>query len=409
MKRLIYFCNCLVRPGGYIDPFLVAEWPWLTEHFDRVDAVGEMGVATLNDHPTQALSFRKSPLAALWATLALPFRGEVWQETARLIGDGKVTPGNLLRLWRFAWRGLRMYFLARPLLKGDDVTLYSYWQYFDGYAAALCHRKRLDAPFVSRGHAFDIDRERTPMNPWLMKQFIAREADCVCLISQTARDQYMSYMQGRVEEQKVRVLAAGSSGEPIEMIQPAPRFQDGVLHLVSCAAVLPIKQVPLLVEALHQWQGMPLTWTHVGGGEGFEELAQLADEKLSRKENVAYDLKGPMNGGDVMAYYESHPADAFVNTSRKEGVPVSIMEAMRCGVPAIAPKVGGIPELMTPETGWLYDPAKGTEGILECLNALAAQSPEEAQAMRLAAQQRWNQGYCSRALLPRLFDNGKEG
>ncbi len=404
MKRLIYFCNCLIRPSGYVDPFLVTEWPWLTAHFDRVDAVGERGVATLEKQPTQTLRFHKPPLAGLRAALALPFHGEVWGEMGRMIRAGKATVGNVLRLWRFAWRGLRMYAYAKPLLTGsDEVTLYAYWQYFDGYAAALCHRKRPESPFVSRGHAFDIDVERTPVNPWLMKRFIAREADGVYLISQAARSQYMSYMSGCVEESKVRVLAAGSAGQPVEAPLPPPRFATGVLRLVSCAAVLPIKQVPLLVEALSRWQGMPIHWTHIGGGEGFAELAELADEKLSRMENVAYELKGPMNPGEINRLYEESAFDAFLNTSRKEGVPVSIMEAMRCGIPAIAPRVGGIPELISPETGWMYLPEEREEGVLKCLSALAGQSRQQADAMRRAAKERWDREYCSAALLPRLF------
>lgn len=404
MKRLIYFCNCLIRPAGYIDPFLVAEWPWLTAHFDRVDAVGELGVAVLPGEPVEELRFQKPRFAALRAVLTLPFHGEVWAETARLIRSGHAAPGNILRLWRFAWRGLRMYEYAKPLLNGqDDITLYSYWQSFDGYAAALCHHRRPSMPFVSRGHAFDVDVERTPMNPWLMKRYIAREADGVWLISRTAYEQYMSYMRGHVEESRVHVLPVGSGGMPVDAVQPPPRFANGVMHLVSCAAVLPIKQVPLLVEALAQWQGMPVHWTHIGGGEGFDELCALADEKLFPMEHVVYDLKGPMNGQDVVRFYEDHPFDAFINTSRKEGVPVSIMEAMRCGVPAIAPRVGGIPELITPDVGWLYAPEDGVQGILAALRALEGQTRGQADQMRRAARERWERDYCSAALLPRLF------
>ena len=120
-------------------------------------------------------------------------------------------------------------------------------------------------------------------------------------------------------------------------------------------------------------------------------------------ENVAYELKGPMNPGEINRLYEESAFDAFLNTSRKEGVPVSIMEAMRCGIPAIAPRVGGIPELISPETGWMYLPEEREEGVLKCLSALAGQSRQQADAMRRAAKDRWDREYCSAALLPRLF------
>ena len=95
----------------------------------------------------------------------------------------------------------------------------------------------------------------------------------------------------------------------------------------------------------------------------------------------------------------------FVNTSRKEGVPISIMEAMRHGTPAIAPRVGGIPELITPEVGWLYDPEEGAQGVLHALEELASLTQEEAEARRQTVREYWNENYCSWTLLPRLFPN----
>ena len=79
------------------------------------------------------------------------------------------------------------------------------------------------------------------------------------------------------------------------------------------------------------------------------------------------------------------------------------METMRHGIPVIAWRVGGIPELVTPDVGFLYDPERGEEGVLEALGRLAALPREKAEAMRRAAKRRWDEGYCSEALLPRLF------
>jgi glycosyltransferase involved in cell wall biosynthesis len=46
-----------------------------------------------------------------------------------------------------------------------------------------------------------------------------------------------------------------------------------------------------------------------------------------------------------------------VLTSQSEGMPVSLMEAAACGVPAVAPSVGGIPELIEDgETGFVTVP-----------------------------------------------------
>ena len=408
MKRLVYFCNCLIRPTGHVDPFLVTEWPWLTEAFDRVDVVGERGVATLDKEPTKTLAFRSEPFTGLLAALKLPLRKELYQELWRLLREGKASIGNVLRLIRFTWRGLCLYHYAKPLLTGyEKPTLYSFWLSFDGYAAALCHRKCPEAHFVARGHAFDVDVERTSMNPYLMKQMMVDEADGIYLISKLAREQLMAYMQGRAPEEKIHILPVGSSGEPVQELRPVPRFTQGVLRVISCSAVLPIKQLPVLVDALAQWEGMPLHWLHVGGGEGFADLQTYADEKLSSKENVVFELRGHMDNKEVNAMYEDKSFDVFINTSRKEGTPVSIMEAMRFGTLIIAPDVGGIPELVTPDVGWLYDPSQGAEGVVEALKKLAALTPEEDAQMRENARRRWNENYCCAEILPRMFPEAK--
>jgi glycosyltransferase involved in cell wall biosynthesis len=58
---------------------------------------------------------------------------------------------------------------------------------------------------------------------------------------------------------------------------------------------------------------------------------------------------------------------ALILPSLAEGLPMVVMEGMACGRPIIATAIAGIPELVTPETGWLVpagDPAALTEAIL---------------------------------------------
>lgn len=73
------------------------------------------------------------------------------------------------------------------------------------------------------------------------------------------------------------------------------------------------------------------------------------------------------------------------------------------GIPVIAPRVGGIPELVTPDVGFLYAPERGEEGVLEALNHFAACPARRPRPCARAAKRRWDEGYCSASLLPKLF------
>jgi glycosyltransferase involved in cell wall biosynthesis len=55
---------------------------------------------------------------------------------------------------------------------------------------------------------------------------------------------------------------------------------------------------------------------------------------------------------DPVPYYRT--LDVYLNTSRHEGIPMSILEAMACRVAVVAPAVGGIPEVLS----------HGTDGLL---------------------------------------------
>jgi glycosyltransferase involved in cell wall biosynthesis len=91
-------------------------------------------------------------------------------------------------------------------------------------------------------------------------------------------------------------------------------------------------------------------------------------------------------------------ADVFVLTSAWEAFPLSVLEAMRAGVPVVAHAVGGVVEQVEDGvTGRLVD-RDDVEGLAECARTLVAH-PTERRRMGSAAAERFRQQFTLERML----------
>ena len=140
------------------------------------------------------------------------------------------------------------------------------------------------------------------------------------------------------------------------------------------------KNHALLVEAFAQVRSnAPLYLLLVGGGElenaVREQVAALGLESRVRFLGIRADV------ADIL-----RASDAFVLSSRWEGNPMSVMEAMAAGLPVVSTAVGGVPELVRDgETGLLV-PSEDTGALAQAIQALV-DNPARRQAMGVAARQ----------------------
>lgn len=135
----------------------------------------------------------------------------------------------------------------------------------------------------------------------------------------------------------------------------APEQLRGIPQVVSIGRFAFPKDFATLVEALAATRA-DYRAAFVGEGPLLPEIAAtIRQQGLTDR----IDLLG--NRGDVPGVLAS--ADVFVLSSRSEGFPVSILEAMAAGLPVIATDVGGVAEsVVDGETGLLVPP--GDPGAL---------------------------------------------
>lgn len=158
---------------------------------------------------------------------------------------------------------------------------------------------------------------------------------------------------------------------------PADRGSPVLFHVSS---LRPVKRVADLVEAL------ALVRRHTRArlvviGEGPDRELLLARTRALGLTRCVLPL-------GIHAEFVSHlqHADAFLFPSENESFGVAALEALSCGVPVIAYRVGGIPEVVTDEVGRLVPPYDVAALAAAALDVLS--HPELRMALGRAARAR---------------------
>lgn len=167
----------------------------------------------------------------------------------------------------------------------------------------------------------------------------------------------------------------------------APREITGPhvgFHIVSVGRLHAVKNQAFLLLACRALKssGVQLRCTIVGEGEERPSLKQLVAD-LDLQGEVC--LPGHITRDNLPDLYAS--ADVVVLTSRSEGIPLTLMEAMAMERVVVAPDITGIPELISRgKTGFLYK-AGSMEDLLIQLQRVLHGGRSLASIRRAARQQ----------------------
>ncbi len=176
---------------------------------------------------------------------------------------------------------------------------------------------------------------RTPLRA-LYRQWFTRQLRWQCAQARVAGYVSQAVAERYPAEEIFRLLDIDLPPEAFGDPRSAPRGR----HVVSVGGFdHPVKGHDVLIRAMAQL-ATPAALTIVGAGGMRAELVGLA-KTLGVRLRMAGELAGA-----AAVRQEVAQADLFVLASRSEGMPRALIEAMACGVPALATRVGGIPELL---------------------------------------------------------------
>ncbi len=228
------------------------------------------------------------------------------------------------------WGALEAVPAAR--LAGVPVVIHSEHGYEMDMFAGLPLRRRLfrRATYTMADAVFAVTRE--------LRDFHARQA--------WVRPKSMGVIYNGVDTKRFapcrvsRALLRGELGLPSES------FVVGTV-----GRLVPIKDQGTLIQAASRLveAGVELRLVLVGSGPERESLRNLATSQLGGRVSFVGDSDRVPELLNAM--------DVFVLPSRGEGMSNTLLEAMACGLPLLATKVGGNPEIVEEErTGWLFGP-----------------------------------------------------
>ncbi|VAE42689.1 group 1 glycosyl transferase [Enterobacter hormaechei] len=153
------------------------------------------------------------------------------------------------------------------------------------------------------------------------------------------------------------------NGVPLKNHAPHVYRNNAVVKLISVARFSEQKDHESLLKALSLLETKNWTLTLVGKGPRLDEMKQLSRD-LGISEKIIF------TGERLDVDFLLADSDIFLLISNWEGFPISILEAMREGLPVLASDVGGVSEsVIDGQTGYLV-PRADVNAIKNGLNNL---------------------------------------
>jgi teichuronic acid biosynthesis glycosyltransferase TuaC len=271
----------------------------------------------------------------------------------------------------------------RLIASGYDFDLIdAHYFYPDGVAATIIG-KALCKPVVITARGSDINLIAQYETPRKLILQAAQECAAIVTVSTALKDSIVGFGG---TAQKITVLRNGVN---LDLFRPQERQparssfgMNDRFVIVSVGNLIELKGHHLVIEAIKQ---IPDAELYIAGAGAEEASLRALADRLGLAERVKF--LGLLPQTRLADLYSA--ADCLVLASSREGWANVLLEAMACGMPVVATKVGGTPELVTSPAAGVMMHERSVTGIVSGVANLRAALPDRTVTRSYAEHFSW--------------------
>jgi len=255
--------------------------------------------------------------------------------------------------------------LIKQFLREKDLrnaVFFDYWFVNSLLSLSILKRNGYIKHLFARAHGFDVFDDRWKCETVPFRSFKLSHLNKLFTVSEYNR-KYIAERVSMSLSEKIETAYIGTYEENADYHE---QKNTGKKVVVSCSNLFDFKNVHRIPELLNLIR-LPIHWVHFGDGDCREILLKNA-EKLNP--HIQFDFRGHVEHPELIGFYRKNKVDLFISLSEKEGLPVSMMEAISFGIPVAGYSVYGIPEIVNEQTGILFDLSEPIEVIAQKVSDL---------------------------------------
>lgn len=381
--------------------FLHSEVPYLASRFDKIILIPTSRLEILTPKYDSAANnitvlnikrnFVLNEMVIGFFVRGL-FHPPFWIDLFRVLIKSRQRKNDLLTVYQhYLKNGYLLTKINRSLSdggyykQGNDFLIYSYWLNSNTLLGTMIADRLeiqgLKAKVIARAHG--LDDLYVSYRPGIA--IINKKLDSIYPISEIG----LNYLfKSGIRPKAAAVSRLGVIKRNIHL----DAEKDAHIRFISCSMLSKNKRVDLIIEALALIGDFIIEWTHFGDGEEMANLTSLCKSKLGK--NIKWNFAGNVDNSRIIEYYLEKRPRCIINTSIIEGIPVSIMEAFSCAVPAIAPDIGALSEIIKDQVnGYLLPSGFTVNDLAESLSKMCVIDGVRILEFRKAALKTWGDLY----------------